>query len=138
MPTTYKEALMELIKVEEEKEKLQLELNVTTAKIIEDAPLVDFASRVSNSSDSIDIGEFAKVLHSENIKLGRNKMFNWLRDNKYIMTTNVPYQKYIDNGYFEVIEVVKKTPYGDKIFAKTLITGKGQICIVEKLKELGF
>ena len=52
-----------------------------------------------------------------------------------IMKNNIPYQKYVDNGYFEVIEVVKATPWGDKVFAKTLITGKGQIYLVQKLRD---
>ena len=135
LPTTFKEALLMLVEAEEEKEQLQLELSITNAKIIKDEPLVDFANKVANSSDSIDIGDFSKVLHSEEIKIGRNTLFSWLRENKYIMKNNIPYQKYVDNGYFEVIEVVKTTPWGDKVFAKTLITGKGQIYLVQKLRD---
>ena len=104
-------------------------------KITKDEPLVEFANKVAKSSDSIDIGDFSKVLHSEEIKIGRNTLFGWLRENKYIMKNNIPYQKYVDNGYFEVIEVVKTTPWGDKVFAKTLITGKGQIYLVQKLRD---
>ena len=52
------------------------------------------------------------------------------------MDNNVPYQKYIDNGLFKVIEVTKKSAYDDgRIYTKTLVTGKGQIYILEKLKE---
>ncbi len=48
---------------------------------------------------------------------------------------NVPYQKYIDNGLFKVIEVTKKSAYDDeRIYTKTLVTGKGQVYILEKLK----
>lgn len=109
-----------------------------TIKIKEDEPKVNFADRITNSSDAIDIGSFVKVLHDENIKIGRNKFFDWLRVNKYLMSNNIPYQKYIDNGYFKVIETVKKTVYGDKLFPKTLITGKAQLVVVEKLRlELG-
>ena len=104
-------------------------------KITKDEPLVEFANKVAKSSDSIDIGDFSKVLHSEEIKIGRNTLFSWLRENKYIMKNNIPYQKYVDNGYFEVIEVVKTTPWGDKVFAKTLITGNGQIYLVQKLRD---
>lgn len=109
-----------------------------TIKIKEDEPKVNFADRITNSSDAIDIGSFVKVLHDENIKIGRNKFFDWLRVNKYLMSNNIPYQKYIDNGYFKVIETVKKTVYGDKLFPKTLITGKAQLVVAEKLRlELG-
>lgn len=62
-------------------------------------------------------------------------MFNWLRENKYLMDNNIPYQKYINNKYFEVIEIPKNTSYGTKIFLKTLVMPIAQIKIIEKLKE---
>lgn len=51
------------------------------------------------------------------------------------MNNNTPYQKYIDNGYFEVIETQKNTAYGFKIFTKPLVKGKGQIALLEKLRN---
>lgn len=51
------------------------------------------------------------------------------------MSNNTPYQKYIDQKYFDVIEVTKETPYGSRIFTKTLITPKGQIALVEELRK---
>lgn len=100
----------------------------------EQKPLVDFANHVSSSSDAIDIGDFAKMVKNENIDIGRNRLFTWLRNNKYLMDNNVPYQRYIDNGYFKVIETEKTTAYGTKLFSKTLISGRGQIVIIEKLR----
>lgn len=97
--------------------------------------LVEFANHVTNSSNALDMGQFAKVVYEENIPLGRNKLFKWLRDKKYLMRNNVPYQKYIDNGYFKVIEVTYETPYGLQVDTKTLVSGKGQIKILEKLKS---
>ena len=45
-------------------------------------------------------------------------------------------KKYIDNGVFKVIEVTKKSAYDNgRVYTKTLVTGKGQIYILEKLKE---
>ena len=105
------------------------------AQIKAEKPLVDFAKQVASSSDSIDMGIFAKVIKDEKINLGRNGLFEWLRINKYLMSNNIPYQKYIDNGYFEVMEVVKSSAYGEKIFPKTLVTGLGQIKLVQKLKD---
>lgn len=104
-------------------------------KIEKDKPLVDYAKEVANSSDSIDMGTFAKLIKDEGIKMGRNKLFEWLRDSKFLMSNNIPYQKYVDNKSFEVIQTTYKTPYGTKLGNKTLITGKGQIRIVEKLKS---
>ena len=51
------------------------------------------------------------------------------------MDNNTPYQKYIENEYFKVIETVNETAYGIKIFVKTLITDKGQVALLKKLKE---
>ena len=116
------------------KQLVELETKPLLKQIEEQKPLVSFATQVTNSSDCIDIGQFAKVLKDENIKIGRNKLFSWLRENKYLMNNNEPYQKYIDNGYFTVVEVTKQTAYGVKIYTKTLITGKGQIYILEKLR----
>lgn len=107
------------------------------SKIEEQKPMVDFASHVTNSSDSIDVGELSKLANKENIKIGRNRLFEFLRKEKMLMNNNIPYQKYIDNGYFVVIEITKSTPYGDKIFCKTLVQGKGQIAIIEKLRKIG-
>jgi len=98
-------------------------------------PLVEFATQVTNSKDTIDIGQLAKVVHDEHIKIGRNKLFEWLRNKKMLRDNNEPYQSYIDNKYFKVIETTKHTTYGDKIFTKTLVTGKGQAYIVEKLRK---
>lgn len=116
------------------KQLVELETKPLLKQIEEQKPLVSFATQVTNSSDCIDIGQFAKVLKDENIKIGRNKLFSWLRENKYLMNNNEPYQKFIDNGYFTVVEVTKQTAYGVKIYTKTLITGKGQIYILEKLR----
>ena len=104
-------------------------------KIEEQKPLVNFAKHVTESSDTVDIGEFSKIVRDENINVGRNRLFSWLRNNKYLMKDNVPYQKYIDNNYFEVVEVIKNTAYGTNVYPKTLITGKGQVALVEKLRE---
>ena len=109
-------------------------INQLNDKISKDKPYVDFAKHVTDSSDTVDVGEFSKIVKNENIKIGRNRLFDWLRNKGYLMYNNTPYQKYIDNGYFKVTEVIRNTPYGTKLFPKTLITGKGQIILVERLR----
>lgn len=128
LPQTYKEALIELVNQVEKNEALQLTLE-------KQKPLVDFANQVASASNSISVGEFAKLLNDEQIKIGQNNLFKWLRDNGYLMRDNMPYQKYIDSGYFDVIEQTYKTPYGSKVSLKTLVTGKGQIYFTEKLRN---
>jgi phage antirepressor YoqD-like protein len=124
------------------KELTKIEVKTATApllqKIEEDKPYTEFAKHVTESSDTVDVGEFAKIVKNEHIIIGRNRLFEWLRKNKYLMSNNTPYQKYIENKYFEVVETTKETAYGTKVFTKTLITGKGQVALVEKLrKEFG-
>ena len=121
------------LKIEREKRKI-LEVQVK-----ENKPFVNFAKHVTESSDCVDIETFSKIIHDEDIRFGRNKLFNFLRDEKLLMKNNIPYQKYIDNEIFEVIESNCQTPYGVKIATKTLITGKGQVYLIELLKDkLGF
>lgn len=103
--------------------------------IEEQKPLVDFASKVSVSNNLIDMGKMAKLLKDDNIDIGRNKLFLWLRNHGILMQNNIPYQKYINSGYFEVKESVYETSYGTKTQQTTYVTGKGQIFIAEKIKK---
>ena len=103
-------------------------------KIEEQKPKVEFAETVERSDGTLSIGEFAKLLPKE-WKIGRNKLFKWLRDNKYLMKDNVPYQRYVNEGLFEVIETVSEYDSQDYINLLTLITGKGQLYVTGKLKE---
>lgn len=115
-----------------------LEKEICEQKVLidEQKPLVTFATHVTKTSDTVDMGEFAKIVAKEKINVGRNRLFTWLREQGYLITNNVPYQRYINNGYFKVIEVSKITSYGKiNVFPKTLVTGKGQIFLVERLRE---
>lgn len=116
------------------KEERQARL-VAEQKIEEQRPLVEFADKVSNSSNLIDIGKMAKLLKDENINIGRNRLFEWLRKKEILMKNNIPYQRYIDGGYFQVKESTFETPYGTKTQQTTFVTGKGQIYITEKLRK---
>lgn len=108
------------------------EQNKRIKQQLEDAkPMIDFAETVASSSDSIDMGEMAKLCNKEGIKIGRNRLFEFLREHSILRQNNEPYQKYIDNNWFEVVETTKNTPYGTKLFVKVLVKGKGQIKIVE-------
>lgn len=77
----------------------------------------------------------SKVAKSLNIKgIGRNKLFDILRNNKVLRTNNEPYQRYVDSGYFEVVVGNKN---GFK-FTQTLATDKGMGYISDKMKEWGY
>lgn len=100
------------------------ELQILRAKQIEDAPKVEFFNQVTDSTDCIDMGTVAKVLNFKNI--GRTKLFEILRNNGILMSDNRPYQKYIDAGYFRVIESKFTTPSGEThINFKTVVYQSG-------------
>lgn len=106
-----------------------------TDQAAENQPFVDFANHVSNTDDLITVAEFAKMINGGGISIGRNKLFDWLRENGYVRENREPYQKYVDAGLFKVREVAKESVYGTKIFSQTFVTGKGQLHLTKKLRE---
>lgn len=102
-----------------------LQLAANQAKQIEEMkPKSDFYDKVAGSSDTCDMKEVAKVLNFKNI--GRNKLFQILRDEKILDKSNVPYQQFIDAGYFRVIESKWEDQDGDiHINLKTVVYQKG-------------
>ena len=90
---------------------------------------VDFADDVYEVKDLKTMNEVAKALGC-----GRNKMYEKLRDMKILMDNNNPYQQYITQRYFQVKQTTK---YG-KLFNVTMVTGKGEIWLHKKLKEVEF
>lgn len=124
------------LKEERQARKLaEREKELANKTIEKQRPLVDFANKVSDSSNLIDMGKMAKLLKDEHINIGRNRLFDWLRKKKVLMKNNMPYQRYIDSGYFQVKESVYESPYGSKAQQTTYVTGKGQIYITEKLRK---
>jgi len=86
-------------------------------------PKAQFFDRVTDSTSTFDMGEAAKVL---NLGMGRNALFLYLRHKKVLMANNEPYQKYIDLGYFRVIEQeYTQGAKGTKVKLKTLVYQKG-------------
>lgn len=87
-------------------------------------PKIAFHDAVTGSSDTIDIGEAAKVLAIPG--LGRNKLFDVLRNKGILMPNNQPYQKYVDAGYFRTIETSYTTPDGSThVNIKTVVYQRG-------------
>lgn len=128
VPKTFKEALQLALEQQERIEALEL-------KQEEDRPKVEFYDDVTESKDTVDMGTVAKVLNIKGV--GRNKLFEILRDKKILMSNNQPYQKYIDNGWFRQIESKFNLPNGDiKINIKTVVFQKGVDGISKILKEL--
>ena len=110
-------------------------INQLNERIRHDQPLVEFANQVSNTDNLIDMNAMAKLAAEENIPIGRNRLFKWLRKNGIIMSDNLPYQKYIERGYFSVKESVFETGSMTKTYQQTYVTGKGQAYIIGRLKK---
>ena len=112
-----------------------LQLAADQAKqLLEQKPKVEFFDAVAESKDAIEIASVAKVLGVPGV--GRNKLFEFLRDHKILMRNNQPYQKYVDCGYFRIIEQKYERPNGDTcINIKTLVYQKGVKYIQELLKS---
>ncbi|ELK5478674.1 phage antirepressor KilAC domain-containing protein [Escherichia coli] len=128
IPQTLPEALR--LAAELAEQKMQLEQQLVAA-----APKVDFADRVSVAK-GILIGNFAKV-----VGLKQNALFVWLRENGILIASggrkNVPFQQYINAGYFTVKEVVLDDEDGYQIRLTPQLTGKGQQWLTRKLLDAG-
>ena len=95
-------------------------------------PKVEFYDQIIDSKDTIDIGSLAKTLNIRN--LGRNKLFEILRERKILDSKNQPYQTYIDRGYFRTIETSYIQGGDVKIHIKTVVFQKGVDYINKLLK----
>ena len=99
------------------------------AKIAADEHKVDFYNAVGSTSATLTVERFAKLVTEKlGINTGRNRMFQWLRKNGFLQANNMPYQRYINNGWFKTYEVIK----AGHAFTVPSITGKGQQKLFEK------
>ena len=120
----YKKATEALISMLDAKNKaLKAENESQKQRLAEQQPKVDFYNAVTDSGDCIDIGQVAKLL---NCGYGRNTLFEVLRKKGVLDKRNQPYQRFVDAGYFRVIESSFVLPNGDqKINLKTVVYQKG-------------
>lgn len=113
---SYAEALRQLADSIETNERLMIENK-------EMKPKAEFFDAVTDSKTAIQMGDVAKVL---DMGMGRNKLFEILRNQRVLMQDNRPYQKYIDNGWFRTVETKFTKQNGDtSIHIKTMVYQKG-------------
>lgn len=117
--------------IEERKEELVLE-----QKIEQDKPLVEYASQIQTSEDTISMAEMAKIAAKNGIKIVRTRLFEFLRKKKILDYKNVTYQRYIEQQpWFEILERTYYA-YGEpKLQLTTRVTPRGQVGIVNLLKR---
>ncbi len=118
-------------------------LKSSNAGLMEDVqrmrPKEIFADAVSTSHTSILIGELAKLLKQNGVDTGQNKLFAWMRENGYLIKRkgtdwNMPTQKAMEMGLFEVKESTVNNPDGSvRINKTTKATGKAQIYFLNLL-----
>lgn len=108
-----------------------------TAQVEQDKPKVLFARAVETAHTSILIGDLAKILKQNGISTGQKRLFEQLRQEGYLMkggsSHNMPTQRAMEMGLFEVKESVINNPDGSiRINKTTKVTGKGQTYFVNK------
>lgn len=120
-------------------EKNQL-IAMQDSRIQEMRPKEIFADAVSASHTSILIGDLAKMICQNGYQIGQKRLFQWMRDNGYLIKSgsskNMPTQKYVEQGLFEVKESNVQNPDGSvRITRTTKVTGKGQVYFVNKFLQ---
>ena len=111
-------------------------------QIEEMKPKTIFADAVSASHTSILVGDLAKLICQNGVQIGQKRLFQWLRDKGYLMKSgasyNMPMQRYVEQGLFEVKESNIQNPDGSvRITRTTKVTGKGQIYFINKFLQIG-
>lgn len=110
-------------------------------KIEADKPKTIFADAVSTSHTSILIGDLAKLICQNGVQIGQKRLFEWLRQNGYLIKSgssrNMPTQKSLDLGLFEIKESTVQNPDGSVRITRTpKCSGKGQIYFVNKFLKV--
>lgn len=96
-------------------------------------PKAQFFDAVADSKTAISMNEVAKVLAINGY--GRNKMFDFLRNEGILDRFNVPYQRYVDCGWFRVIEQKYMVNGEPHINTKTLVYQKGVDAIRKRIMK---
>lgn len=124
IPTTFAEALR---------------LAADQAELLEQQkPMVLFADAVSASNSTILVGDLAKLLNQNGVNIGGNRLFQWMRDNGYLIKRsgtdyNMPTQTSMDMGLFQIKETAITHADGHTQISKTTkVTGKGQQYFIGK------
>ena len=126
------------IRILKELQKEQTQRKELEAQAAADAPKVLFAKAVEASKSSILVGELAKILRQNGKNVGQNRLFDWMRDHGYLIRQqgsqyNMPTQRSMDAGWFEIKESVHLDSNGNNVVTKTpKVTGKGQAYFINK------
>lgn len=113
------------------------ELAAAQQTIAANAPAVAFAGLVAGDDKGVLLGNFAKA-----IGFGPRKIFPLLHELRILMQGgnrhNLPFQEYLDRGYFKVVEKPYNANGETRISFITHVTGKGQQWLTKRLLDLGY
>lgn len=114
-----------VIDLKKQNEKIQKELEEKNR----------FINQIAVSKNSLKVEEVAQIASKQGIKIGRNKLWNKLREWGLIKKNSKydPKQEYIDREYFEVVEGTKENSKGVFTYKITRVLGKGQVYIIKRL-----
>lgn len=132
-PTTFKDAL----KLAYEQQCLIEEQSLQITQMI---PKAEFYDTVTKSDQWEDMQTVAKTINF--VGVGRNKLFDILRNNKVLMssflTRNFPYQSFVDQGYFKIVESTYTKDEKNLVGKKTVVSQRGIEFIAKLLRKLGY
>lgn len=101
-------------------------------------PACTFAKAVETSSTSCLVGDLARIIKQNGVEIGQNRLFAWMRKNGFLIirpgeSYNLPTQKALNQGLFEIKKTVITKPDGTSLVTTTpKVTGKGQIFFVNR------
>lgn len=112
------------------------EIELLRRQLEESKPKIQLYDQAMSSKTNKTMMVVAKELKMS----GRNKLFSALRSEKILMSgkekRNIPYQQFIDAGYFEVV-LKSKVVDGEIVnFPVTLVTARGQDYIFKRLEKI--
>ena len=121
---------------EEVKQAMVLDLRKQNEKIQKELEEKNkFINQIAISKNSLKVAKVAQIASKNGIKIGQNRLWAKLREWGLIKESSKydPKQRYIDCGYFEIVEGAKETYKGVFTYKTTKVTGKGQVYIIDKL-----
>lgn len=138
MPESKLEWMELAVETEKQKQLVMQENKTLAAKALTDKPKVEFADAVTATESSILVGDLAKLICQNGVDIGQNRLYEWMRLNKYIMrrqgSMTTPTQGGMNLGLFEIHEQVYTKENGSSFLAKTtMVTAKGIAYFIPKL-----
>ena len=118
-------------------EQTEKELQKATDYINNDLlPKVEMYDVVMGTDNLIEMSSVAKVLNYRG--MGRNNLFEYLKNKKILRFNNTPYQNYVDAGYFKIVREPFERDGYEGVYDKTMTTQKGVDYIGKLLREDGY